>query len=278
MPFYSVIIPTYNRKEYLGKALESVLGQTFVDHELIIIDDGSTDGTAEFITQYKDPRIHYFFQKHRGVACARNRGVAAAGGSYIAFLDSDDWWLKDKLDKFYQAIKAAPEYKIFHSEERWYRQGRIVRPKKKHQKPDGYVYCRALAICCVSISTAVIHRDVFDKVGLFDETFEACEDYDFWLRATYHFPVKLIREYLTEKEGGRPDELSQSVWGLDRFRIKALAKMLASGHLSRDDYMVTLGELKKKAGVFIRGAQKRDKLKQAEFYKNLVEKHSRWQE
>ena len=273
MPFFSVIIPTFNRRPFLEKAVESVLSQTCGDFELIIVDDGSTDGTGRMIQGCEDARLHYFFQPQRGVACARNQGLARARGACIAFLDSDDWWLKEKLARFREVIDEFPEIKIFHSQETWYRRGALLNPNKKHRKPDGFVYRDSLPLCCISISTAVIFREVFEKAGVFDESFEACEDYDFWLRATARFPVKLIPEYLTEKDGGRPDQLSAAVWGLDRFRIRALARMLASGILSPEDHAATFRELKKKAGVFIKGARKRGKSREVEFYRDLIARY-----
>jgi len=264
-PFYSVIIPTYNRSPFLKKAVLSVLAQTCPDFELIIIDDGSRDATDRMVGQFGDPRLRYFYQPNRGVASARNRGLSQARGEFMAFLDSDDWWRKEKLARFRQVIQEFPLFKIFHSEEIWFRQDKLLKQRKKHRKPDGWVYRHALPLCCISISTAVIHRDVFVRTGVFDETLEACEDYDFWLRATSLFPVKLIREYLTEKDGGRPDQLSHAVWGLDRFRIKALHKMLESGMLTAEDRAATIHELQKKEHIFMTGARKRRKSEEMSF-------------
>jgi len=201
-PFFSVITPTYNRVKFLSKAVQSVLGQSLNDFELIIIDDGSTDRTRSFVESFADPRIVYQFQKNHGVAHARNRGIELAQSEWIAFLDSDDWWLPQKLDRMHVAIQENPDIKIFHTEEKWFRQGQIHNPKKKYQKPTGWAYPSAIKICSMSLSTAVIHQSVFDAVGTFDEELLACEDYDFWLRSTHQFEVKLIEEYLTEKEGG----------------------------------------------------------------------------
>ncbi len=273
MPFFSIIIPVYNRCELLERAVASVLAQTDPDFELIIVDDGSTDGTAAMVRACGDARVQYIYQPHRGVAAARNQGLARAGGTFAAFLDSDDRWLPEKLERFRQVIRDFPGVLIFHSEEVWSRRGKRLNPKKKHRKPDGLAYRQALPLCCISISTAVIHRDVFADVGLFDESFTACEDYDFWLRATFHYPVKLISEYLTEKDGGRPDQLSMSVWGMDRFRIRALDKMLSSGLLPDDDYRATLRELKKKVDVFARGARKRGRKTEADYYQALAGKY-----
>jgi glycosyltransferase involved in cell wall biosynthesis len=271
--FFSVIIPTFNRSAFLRKAVDSVLGQTFPDLELIIVDDGSADGTGELIKSYNDRRIKYVYQDNTGVSSARNKGLDIACGTFIAFLDSDDFWVPEKLERAAEYIRRYPKINIFHTEEVWYRGGELLNQKRKHKKPSGYVYTNALALCCISISTAVIKKDVFEAVGSFDESLEACEDYDFWLRATNRYEVKLIPEELTIKDGGRPDQLSSSVWGLDRFRIKSLEKMLISDALDDDCRDATLKELIKKCRVFAAGAEKRGKPKVAEYYKALSGKY-----
>jgi len=257
----------------LKKAVDSVLEQTFSDLELIIIDDGSEDETSELISSYNDERIICLHQKNHGVSNARNNGLKKAKGRFIAFLDSDDWWEKEKLEKTLKHIKRFPNIKIFHTDEVWYQRGELLRQKEKHRKPSGRVYKNALPLCCISISTAVIDKAVFEETGIFDESMEACEDYDFWLRATNKFEVLLIPEGLTLKDGGRPDQLSSSVWGLDRFRIKALEKMLSSGELSPGDYSATLKELNKKCEVFAAGSEKRGKKDAALSCRNLPNKY-----
>ena len=254
--------------------MDSVLGQTLPDFELIIVDDGSTDGTRELIKSYNDRRVKYIYQDNTGVSSARNKGLGTAGGRFVAFLDSDDFWVSRKLERVAEYIHRFPGIDIFHTEEVWYRGGKLLPQKRKHRKPSGSVYTNALALCCISISTAVIKRDVFEAVGAFDESLEACEDYDFWLRATSRYEVKLIPEELTIKDGGRPDQLSSSVWGLDRFRIKSLEKMLVSGTLDTVQRGATLKELVKKCRVFAAGAEKRGKTEVAEYYKALSGKYT----
>jgi glycosyltransferase involved in cell wall biosynthesis len=272
-PFFSVIIPTFNRKYFLKIAVNSALKQTFKDLQLVIIDDGSSDGTEELISEYNDKRITYARQVNQGVAGARNKGISLSRGKYIAFLDSDDRWVPEKLAVSADYITKFPGIRIFHTEEVWYKNEKLLEQKKKHKKPTGFVYKNALPLCCISISTAVINKDVFSAIGTFDEELEACEDYDFWLRATQKFEVKLIPEHLTIKDGGRPDQLSFSVWGLDRFRIKALEKMLSSGLLDAENYKATLAELKKKCEIFSTGAKKKGKTEEAEFYRDLPAKY-----
>jgi len=272
-PIFSIIIPTFNRKLFLKKAVDSVLDQTYTNFELIIIDDGSTDDSKEIINAYYDARIKYSYQENNGVASARNHGLKKAKGKYVAFLDSDDWWVPEKLSKTMDYINKFPNVKIFHTEETWYKKGKLLNQKTKHKKPTGFVYTKSLPLCCISISTAVIKKDVFDNIELFDETFEACEDYDFWLRATNKYKIKLIPEYLTLKDGGREDQLSSSIWGLDRFRIKALGKMLDSNELNNENYNLTLKEFNKKCTIFAMGAEKRGRIEEAESYRKLAEKY-----
>jgi len=269
-PFFSDIIPTYNRKTLLKTALESVLDQTFDDFEVVIIDDGSTDNTNKMIESYEDKRIKYIYQKNHGVAHARNRGIEKSEGKFISFLDSDDKWVPQKLQRTFQDINEFPAISIFHTEELWYKGGKLLNQKKKHTKPSGYVYKYALPLCCISISTAVINKKVFNDVGLFDETLPACEDYDFWLRATHKYEVKLVKEYLTIKDGGRPDQLS-SQRGLDRYRIKALEKMLSCRELTSEEYELTYKELVNKCSIYSSGALKRGRSGEANYYKNLID-------
>ena len=271
-PFFSVIIPTYNREKFLKIALESVLGQTFKDFELIIVDDGSVDDTSELIKNYSDERIKYYYQANMGVASARNQGFKLSKGEFIAFLDSDDRWDPRKLQITLNCINKFPNIYFFHTEEIWYRRGKFLNQKKRHKKPSGYVFRQALPLCCIGISTAMIKREVFDTVGEFDETLPACEDYDFLLRATHKYEVKLIEEPLTIKDGGRPDQLS-SQWGLDRYRIKALEKMLASNTLSDEEYLLTYKELSKKCRIYSTGANKRGRLDEAIYYDSLKERY-----
>ncbi len=267
--FFSVIVPTYNRENFLTTALKSVLDQTFKDFEVIIVDDGSTDRTKAIIRGIEDNRIKYIYQKNHGVAHARNRGIEKSEGKFISFLDSDDKWVPQKLQRTFQDINEFSAISIFHTEELWYKGGKLLNQRKKHKKPNGYVYQYALPLCCISISTAVVKQSVFEDIGIFDETLPACEDYDFWLRATHKYEVKLIKESLTIKDGGRPDQLS-SQRGLDRYRIKALEKMLLSKELNRNEYELTRKELVKKCLVFSSGAEKRGKFDESKFYKNLI--------
>ncbi len=294
----SVIIPTYNRKETLLRALRSVLHQTRPPEEIIVVDDGSTDGTGA-VVQQEFPSVRYLRQENRGISAARNRGIREASGEWVAFLDSDDEWLPRKLERQLEAlehtlileteltrpnflhgsrithhvasdnlpaeltppISTSPshfsKYSLCHTNEIWIRRGRRVNPKKKHAKSGGYIYQKCLPLCVISPSSVIIHRSVFEEVGLFDESLPVCEDYDLWLRICCRYPVLYLEEPLIVKYGGHEDQLSRRYWGMDRFRIQALEKMLASGILGEADYLATLNMVVEKLRIVIQGAEKR---------------------
>ena len=211
----------------LGDALESVRQQTCDDFEVIVIDDGSTDETAEQLRRMGES-IRVMTQTHRGVAAARNRAASVAAGRYLAFLDSDDLWLPNKLAVQLAFMNAHPEMAICQSEEIWIRHGARVNPKAKHRKPSGDIFKPSLDLCLVSPSAVMMTADLFVKTGGFDESLFVCEDYDLWLRIAVDHPIPLLTQALVIKRGGHADQLSRSVWGMDRFRVRALQKLLRS--------------------------------------------------
>ena len=199
MPKVSVIIPTYNRLPMLKEAVDSVLAQDFEDFELIVVDDGSTDGTAEEIERY-GKRVHLLqHPENRGVSAARNKGILRARGKYIAFLDSDDLWVKGKLKIQVTFLNDNPHYSLCYTDEIWIRKGRRVNPKVKHAKYSGWIFERCLPLCTISPSSAMMRKTLFSKVGLFDESLPVCEDYDFWLRVSARFPIFFINRKLIIK-------------------------------------------------------------------------------
>jgi glycosyltransferase involved in cell wall biosynthesis len=260
-PFFSIIIPTYNRKDFLPIAVESVLKQTFSDYELIIVDDGSTDNTPKLLRSdlHKLRDAKYLRQPHRGISSARNLGIKKAQGKFIAFLDSDDRFCRKKLEITYEYIQSNPGHKIFHSEEVWYRNGKLLSQKAHHRKPEEFIFAQALKLCCVSLSTAAIDKEVFKKIGYFDKRLPACEDYDFFLRASVLYPVFLIPKHLTVKEGGHADQLSKKYPAMDKFRIYALEKILKAETLSGINRQLAYRELERKCNIYIKGALKRKK-------------------
>lgn len=255
----SVIIPTFNRAHTLPRALDSVLGQTLRTDTIIVIDDGSTDETTQIVSEHY-PDLTYIRQKNRGVSTARNKGIMMTDSDWVTFLDSDDEWLPEKLERQMTALEQQPEMKICHTDEIWIRNGKRVNPMKKHAKSGGWIFQKCLPLCCVSPSSVMIHRSLFDDVGLFDESLSVCEDYDLWLRIAARYSFLYLSEKLTVKYGGHEDQLSRKHWGMDRFRIRALEKILASKVLSNSDRKAAEAMLAKKTRIISQGALKRGKI------------------
>jgi glycosyltransferase involved in cell wall biosynthesis len=259
MPKVSVIIPTFNRLEYLPRSLGSVLAQSYDDYELIVVDDGSTDQTIDAIQQ-DYPSVNLIVQQNKGVSAARNAGIQEASGEWIALLDSDDEWLPEKLNLQMKALESHPEYRSCHTEEIWIRDGHRVNPIKKYAKFGGQIFKRCLPLCIISPSSVVLHRELLQEVGGFDETLDVCEDYDLWLRVTAREPVLFLDQPLVKKYGGHDDQLSTMHWGMDRFRVRALQRVLDEELVSGDDEHMTLQTLVGKLDLLIKGSRKRGNL------------------
>ena len=263
----SVIIPTYNRGWTIGESVDSVLAQDYRDFELIVVDDGSTDNTPQVLDAYRGA-IKVFRQENKGVSAARNRGISEASGRFIAFLDSDDLWLPQKLSRQVEFFNTTPDALICQTEEVWIRSGVRVNPKKRHKKPSGMIFEPSLALCLVSPSAVMIRRSLLEIVGNFDEALPACEDYDLWLRISCRFPVYHIDTPLIIKRGGHEDQLSAS-FGLDRFRIKAIKKIMESGFLSKGQYAAAVKTLKEKCNIYAAGCRKRGRIDEANYFISL---------
>ena len=266
----SVIIPTHNRKDLLRRALNSVSSQTLVPYEIIVVDDGSTDGTKDWVLE-KLPYVRYIYQDNSGVSSARNTGIKESKGLWIAFLDSDDEWMPNKLEKQERAINASKESWLCHTNEVWIRNGIRVNQMKKHQKYGGDVFKNCLDICRISPSSVLIKREVFEMVGLFDESLKVCEDYDLWLRITSLLPIIFLDQPLIVKYGGHADQLSRVENGIEQYRIKSLEKIIRSESLSADQLKSAKLHLLKKLKIFSSGLEKRNKLKELNIYKKKIE-------
>jgi len=252
----SVVIPTYNRCGSLCIAIESVIKQTLQPGQIIVVDDGSEDDTSVVVNE-RFPQVHLIQQANHGVSHARNRGIEAASNAWIAFLDSDDRWFENKLAVQMNAIEASPEYRLCHCDEHWIRNGKRVNPMHKHQKRGGDIFEFCLPLCAISPSATLIHQSLFDEVGEFDESLPACEDYDLWLRICSCNPVLFIDSALLEKTGGHEDQLSRKHWGMDRFRLIALSKLLRSHLLSDEHKSLVEATFKIKYQILLNGANKR---------------------
>ncbi len=257
----SAIIPTWNRAGLLERAIHSVLLQRPGPAEVIVVDDGSTDDTPALVRALAGraaiPIRLLRQEENRGAAAARNRGIEAATGTLLAFLDSDDWWLPGKLARQEAAMAAHPDSLISHTREQWFRHGRRVNQKKKHDPPDGDIFAPSLGMCVVGMSTVMARPELFDRYGLFDEGLPCCEDYDLWLRLGCREPFLLVPEALTGKDGGRPDQLSvRHRMGMDRHRIHSIRSLLESGRLDAGQRQLAVEALVRKCQIYGQGCIK----------------------
>lgn len=230
--FVTVIIPTYNRVGMVCRAIDSVLNQSHEDFELLVIDDGSQDETSRILSYYKDERLSVIPVSHGGVARARNIGAHLAHAEWLALLDSDDLWLRHKLKEQIYYHQQHPEILISQTDDFWIRNGKFMNKHKKHTIFAGDLFAASVVRCMISSSSVMLHRSVLAEAGGWDETFPACEDYDLWLRVTARHKVGLVDKVVASKFGGHPDQLSQMPV-LDRYRLRALEKIRASGILNQ---------------------------------------------
>ena len=254
----SVIIPTFNRKHTLQRAIDSVLAQTFKPYEIIIVDDGSKDGTKEWLLQ-NYPSVQYIHQPNNGVSSARNKGIQISQGSWIALLDSDDEWMPEKLEYQRRFLEVNRDSSFCHTNEIWIRNGVRVNQKKKHKKYGGDIFKHCLDICRISPSSSIIKKDVFEEVGAFDESLTVCEDYDLWLRVTAKFNILFLDEPLIKKYGGHLDQLSRVPEGIEQYRIRSLEKILSMGSLTETQFRSAKDMLIHKLNIYAKGLKKRDK-------------------
>lgn len=198
MPAVSVVIPTFNRRHLVGDAVESALAQTWRDREIIVIDDGSSDGTAEYLRERFGERIRLIVQENGGISCARNRGISEARGSWVAFLDSDDKWLPRKLETQMSWIEEHPEVRFLCSRFRAYEIGREDQlrfgPDDFSDRFEDLLASRNF----IPTSTVMVHGRCFAEVGAFDSSIPTFEDFDLWLRLAARYPYDCVPEILVE--------------------------------------------------------------------------------
>ena len=255
----SVVIPTFNRRQTIGRSIDSILNQTLFPSEIIVVDDGSTDGTSDYI-QSNFPSIRLLQQSNKGVSSARNMGIRSSNSDWVALLDSDDEWFPKKLEKQVMTLSQNLDIKFCHTEEIWIRNGVRVNQMKKHQKYGGHIFNKCLDMCRISPSSVLFHRSILDDVGYFDKDQKVCEDYDLWLRITAKYPVLYIDESLIKKYGGHEDQLSKVKDGIESHRIKVLEKLIMQKFTSVQKNAM-LKMLIEKLTIFSIGAQKRGKIK-----------------
>jgi glycosyltransferase involved in cell wall biosynthesis len=239
MPKVSVIIPTYNRASLLGTAIESVLAQSFHDLEVVIVDDGSADATESLVSRYRetDVRVRYVAQQHRGISAAMNTGIRESRGQYIARVDSDDRWLPELLATEVAILESHPEIGLVYSKGQWTNSDlsplQDVIGHAPHF-PDDILRSMLWGDPTCNI-TVVVRRECFDRVGLFDESLTASEDWDMWLRtAVYYrfFFVDRILSLVRGHEGSTTGAHSQSFAAFLGLRGKVLDKFFARADLA----------------------------------------------
>ena len=199
MPKVSVIIPTYNYGQYIARAIDSVLNQTYQDFELIVVDDGSTDNTEEIIRTKQNDKIRYFYQENKGAPSARNKGIEESKGKYTAFLDADDEWFPSKLEKQIEKFqKASARVGLVYS-------GLIYIWKENEDKAikivptlRGNIFVSFLKVTVLGSPTPLIKKNCFQKAGLFDERLPSCQDWDMWLRISKYYEVDYVPEILAK--------------------------------------------------------------------------------
>ena len=265
----SVVIPTYNRIALVERAIDSVLRQSIKPFDIIVVDDGSDDGTSEMIKK-KYRSINLVQQQNSGVSAARNNGIKHAKGDWISLLDSDDEWTEKKLENQVNRLIKNPDYHFCHTNEIWIRNGVRVNQKKRHQKYGGYIFDKCLDICRISPSSTLFKKNILEHVGWFDTQLPVCEDYDLWLRITADYKILFVDEPLIIKYGGHTDQLSQSVEGIELFRIKSLENLLANTELSPQKKNLAITMIIKKLNIYLNGLIKRKKQTETEQVKEKI--------
>jgi glycosyltransferase involved in cell wall biosynthesis len=273
MPLISVILPTYNRAWSLKRAIDSVFAQTVTNFELIVVNDGSIDETNAILKEYQG-RIQIINQENLGASAARNAGISTARGEYVAFLDSDDEWLKHKLEAQLLFFEREPDYQMVQTTERWIRKGKFVNIPDTHKKVAGFIFEPSLKQCMVTCSSGMMKKKLLDEVGLFNESLPACEDYDLWLRIVWKYPVGLIEKDHLVRHGGHADQLSSRFFGCDRFRIRSILNLLLHFPLAAEQKELAVRELCFKCRVYAEGCMKRGKTGEGERFLNLVKEFS----
>lgn len=287
-PLISIIIPTYNRKNLLSEAVDSVLTQNYHYYEIIIIDDGSSDQTITYLDKLKfdlaaidkpTPTIKVKSIPHNGhPGYVRNRGIEMAEGELIAFLDSDDLWNNDKLIKQVDYLYTHPEVSILHTAETWLRGAKTVSQTQRKHKREGDVFNDALAKCILGPSTVILRRTLIDEILsdskenlLFNEQLEVGEDYELWLRICDRYAVGYINEPLIIKRGGLVDQLSVKYGQIEIFHLEALYTLLKCNKISDKNKPATLDMFKRKIEIYTNGCLKRGKKDEAQLWQERSE-------
>ena len=267
MPKVSVIIPTYNRAELLKEALNSVFAQTFQDYEVIVVDDGSTDNTKDVVSFYRD-KVKYYYKTNGGPASARNMGIINSAARYLAFIDSDDLWLPQRLELGVSRLEAKIDTALVFSDMKYIVNGVVSDNNtyfKRYLPARGEVLERLCLQDFIPTSTVILKKECLCETGYFDEALRVCEDYDLWLRIASRYKVEYIDQPLAcyrYHEGNlvktnRDDLLlatrdvlcqAKKRWQIGfksnvNRRIALLSWQIAKNKISRKQYLQAISEL-----------------------------------
>jgi glycosyltransferase involved in cell wall biosynthesis len=258
-PDITVIIPVYNRERTIKRAIDSVLSQSIQPEDIIVVDDCSSDGTKEILEGYGERITCIFLPENAGPSKARNEGIRQTRTEWVAFLDSDDCWERDKLKNQIDYLVKYPFYQIIQTDEKWIRNGKRVNPCKHHKKPEGWIWEPSLERCLISPTAVLIKRLLLEQYEMFNEAMPVCEDYDLWLKISRDHPVGLDPVLSVLKFGGHRDQLSHKYSAMDRFRVESLYRMLKSE--DSDEYrQKIINVLRGKLKILINGYEKRRKI------------------
>ncbi len=272
-----IIIPTFNRAFTLDRSIRSVFAQKFKKFTLWVVDDGSTDETRVLLKKWQrlfpDRQMRVIHQAlNRGVSFARNLGLEEGRAKWVAFLDSDDEWLDEKLGQQMGWVAEHPEHLLVHTNEIWIRDGKQVNQKKKHRKRGGRVFVDNLWLCCISPSAVLVQRELLNQVGFFREDFPVCEDYEMWLRITSRTLVGFVERPLVRKYGGHSGQLSKKYKAMDEWRVRALAEHLENPLLAEYERRELLHVLREKCQILLKGYEKHKNYFNQEEIKKIYQK------
>lgn len=250
MKTVSVIIPVYNRTFSVRDAIESVLIQSVKPSEIIVIDDGSSFDMALYLKSYMQ-HIHLIkLNENKGVSFARNTGIRAASGEYIAFLDSDDLFLPKKLEYQINYMVENDLY-ISHTDEFWYRKDRWVNQGKSNKRYGGYIFDKILDKCRISPSSLIVHKSVFDEAGYFNENLRVCEDYEISLRFALKYKIGYLEKKLIIKRAVEKNSLSAGIKHIEYIRYEILEKLYRENAniLDKNTKIILINELERKKNI-----------------------------
>ncbi len=289
----SVIVPTYNRKDAVSETIETVFQQSYRDFELIIADDGSTDGTAMHLFEHLQAQpeaieilarmgptsikpfshafccqgttVQYHYGVNRGLSTARNRAIRAARGEYLCFLEPDDAWQSEHLATQMSFFEKRPEARVARVSELWIKDGR-PRPIKDLGRDAESIFEHTLAACPLSVSAATFHRCCFTQCGVFDENLPSCEEYDFWLRVAARFPVHYVPGTSLSRRTNKAPVSAARTWSRDRFRVYALEKAFQGGNLSAEQRFLVAEQIVHKCERLVEGFRRQKSEERSSFY------------